>query len=80
MADLRHHINSLCEPGNSRPHGAWIDGHCDVTEFMFAVRDEYQRLVPSWDVKRGYYRVLRGAMHFTNEPGRGAAPATWVEW
>ena len=80
MDDLRPHLQGLCEPGCSRPHGAWIEGHQDVTAFMFAVRDEYNRLVPHWDVQRGYYPVLRGIMHFTNNRGRGATPCTWVQW
>lgn len=80
MDDLRPYINSLCEPGNSRAHGAWIDGHHDTTAFMFAVRDEFKRLIVSTDVQRGYYRVLRGIMHFTNARGRGAMPVTWAEW
>jgi len=80
VKDLRPHINSLCEPGASRAYGAWVEGHEDVTAFMFAVRDEYQRLVGPADVHHGYYRVLRGVMHFTNARGRGATAVTWTEW
>lgn len=80
MDDLRPYINGLCEPGNSRTNGAWVDGHQDVTAFMFAVRDEFQRLIVSADVQLGYYRVLRGVMHFTKAKGRGATPVTWAEW
>jgi hypothetical protein len=78
--DLGPYLNSLYEDGASRAHGAWIEGHQDVTAFMFAVRDEYKRLVGSADVRTGYYRVLRGVMHFTTKPGRGATPVTWTEW
>lgn len=78
--DLRPYINSLCEPGASRAYGAWCEGHQDVTDFMFAVRDEYQRLVASPEVHHGYFRVLRGVMHFTKTRGRGATAATWTEW
>ena len=80
MDDLGPYINGLCEPGNSRVHGAWIEGHQDTTAFMFAVRDEFKRLIVSTDVRRGYYRVLRGVMHFTATRGRGATPVTWAEW
>ena len=80
MTDLRPYINSLCEPGASRTNGAYVEGHQDVTAFMVAVRDEYQRLIPSTDVRRGYYRVLRGIMHFTTKRGKGATPVTWAEW
>lgn len=80
MTDLRPYINSLCEPGASRAYGAWVEGHQDVTAFMFAVRDEYHRLIPSTDVRHGYYRLLRGVMHFTSARGRGATPVTWAEW
>lgn len=80
MTDLRPYINSLCEPGASRSYGAWVEGHQDVTAFMFAVRDECRRLIPSTDVHVGYYRVLRGVMHFTSKPGKGATPATWATW
>lgn len=80
MDDLRPYLNSLYEPGASRAYGTWTDGHQDVTAFMFAVRDEYNRLVSVADVHRGYYRVLRGVMRFTSERGRGAKPVTWTEW
>lgn len=80
VADLRPYINSMCEPGASRAYGAWCEGHQDVPAFMHAVRDEFQRLIVSTDVQRGYYRVLRGVMHFTSAKGRGATPVTWAEW
>ena len=80
MDDLRPYINGICEPGNSRVNGAWCDGHQDATAFMFAVRDEYQRLIVSTDVRHGYYRILRGIMHFTSTRGRGATAVTWTEW
>ena len=80
MADLRPYINAMSEPGNSRVNGAWVDGHVDTTDFMFAVRDEFQRLVGDADIRRGYYRVLRGVMHFTTRRGKGATPVTWAEW
>lgn len=80
MDDLRPYINGMCEPGASRAYGAWVEGHQDVTAFMFAVRDEYKRLIPSTDVRLGYYRLLRGVMHFTTARGRGATPVTWAEW
>jgi hypothetical protein len=80
MEDLRSYLNGMCEPGARRAYGAWCDGHKDVTAFMFAVRDEYRRLVGSADVHHGYYRVLRGVMHFTSRKGRGASPVTWTEW
>lgn len=80
MADLRTYISGICEPGNNRVYGAWVDGHVDATDFMFAVRDEFQRLIVSTDVRRGYYRVLRGVMHFTTARGRGATAVTWTEW
>lgn len=80
MLDLRHYINSLCEPGCSLPHGAWADGHIEPSEFAAAATDEMGRHIDKRDVRQGYYRALRGVMHFTHASGRGASPVTWVEW
>lgn len=80
MADLRHYINSLCEPGASRAYGAWTDGHVEPSEFAAAATDEMGRYIDKRDVRQGYYRVLRGFMHFTTAKGRGATPVTWAEW
>lgn len=80
MDDLRPYLNSMCEPGSSRAYGAWVEGHQDINAFQLAVRDELKRLIVSTDVQRGYYRILRGVMHFTSKNGRGAKPVTWAEW
>ena len=80
MADLRGYVNSLCEPGASRAYGAWADGHVDRTDFMCAAMSEFDRFVSLSDVRHGYYRKLRGVMHFTLAKGRGASPVTWTEW
>ena len=79
MTDLRHYINSLCEPGG-RAHGAWADGHVEKSEFAAAATDEMRRHIDKRDVRHGYYRVLRGVMHFTHAKGSGATPVTWAEW
>lgn len=70
----------LLEPGASRAHGAWIDGHQSKADFSCAVSMECKRLVSDMDIHHGWYRVLRGVMHFSNAKGRGAKPATWTEW
>lgn len=74
------HVNGICEPGASRAYGAWADGHHDRDQFARVVSDECQRSVSAGDVRIGYYRILRGVMHFTPARGRGASPVTWVEW
>lgn len=79
-ADLRGYVNSLCEPGASRAYGAWADGHVDKTDFMCAVHADFERFVSLSDIAHGYYRVVRGIMHFTSRKGRGATPVTWTEW
>lgn len=78
--ELRHYINSLCEPGASRAYGAWCAGHVDMAEFASAATDEMERYIDKRDVRHGYYRVLRGCMHFTTARSRGATPVTWAEW
>lgn len=80
MADLRPYINSLCEPGASRAYGAWAGGHVEMSEFAAAATDEMGRYIDKRDVRHGYYRVLRGVMHFTSSRGPGAVPVTWAEW
>lgn len=80
MTDLRPHLNSICEPGCTRAFGVWTEGHRDWRDFAFAVSAEYGREIDMREVHRGYYRVLRGVMHFTSARGRGAAPVTWTEW
>lgn len=80
MAYDRRYINSLCEPGASHAFGAWTEGHVEPHEFASAATDEMGRYIEKRDVRIGYYRVLRGVMHFTAARGRGAAPVTWVEW
>ena len=77
---LDGYINSLCEPGCSHAHGAWADGHHHTAEFIDAVNREFKKDLPYTAVHKGFYRVLRGVMHFTNAKGRGASPVTWVEW
>ena len=77
---MRGHINGVCEPGCSRPYGAWTDGHVDKDEFLSAVASEFNRLVHRPYIHHGYYRILRGVMHFTSRRGRGASPVTWTEW
>lgn len=70
----------LMEPGKSHAYGAWIDGHYSKADFSCAVASEMNRLVSDRDIHVGWYRVLRGIMHFTKVRGRGAKPATWTEW
>ena len=78
--NLAPYLNSICEPGASRAYGVWTDGHVDKGDFMCAVQAEFRRLVGTADIQHGYYRVLRGIMHFTAARGPGASPVTWTEW
>ena len=78
--DLRPYLNSIVEPGCTRAYGAWTDGHVDKADFLGAVSSEYNRLLSMPSISHGYYRVLRGVMHFTAAKGRGATPVTWAEW
>jgi prepilin-type processing-associated H-X9-DG protein len=80
MTDLRPYINAMCEPGNSQVNGAYVDGHVDAHEFASAVGIAFLRPITPADVTHGYYRVIRGTMHFTSSRGRGARAVTWVDW
>lgn len=77
---MEGYIRSLVEPGASHAHGAWIEGHQDPAEFAAVVSKEYARIIPDWHVRRGYVRRAFGTLLTTEVPGRGATPATWVEW
>ncbi len=73
-------MNALMEPGASRAYGAWVDGHHEPDDVVVAIAADYGRDVPRRSVHRGWYRTLRGVMHFTANRGRGAQPCMWVEW
>lgn len=79
VIDLRPYIYGLSEPGG-RTYGAWTDYHVDKSDFAAAAAYEMRRSVDQRDVQHGYFRILRGVMHFTQAKGRGARAATWVEW
>lgn len=80
MSDMRKYLNSMCEPGASWPHGAWIESHCDKVEFAKAVTAEFSREIDPAQVYHGYCKVIGSSTHFRARYMRGATPVTVAEW